>query len=301
MAETPNPNEEIALDDIDAILDKEDPSFREDLSQVSTVQTEVELDADGSVSISDEFEEETTTEPKSKFKKIISQFKAGIRYRIQKIKLRLTNMLFSALVFLKTKPKEFLGFLLVQIKAIFGVIGAVFKSFGALSRIQKVTVFAVLLASVGVAMLTLKNLKGVWIPTLNPPLINSMAQLAEQEFTYSGESFEMFYRAFPRNPDLFLFNKFKVNLKPSEGHSNPMGAFEVVLELDSKDAAVEVQSRQVEFHDLIQRQFEGQTYPAMLTDLGKQHLKNLVKKNVDDLLSQGWVEDVHFQTFILKP
>ena len=167
-------------------------------------------------------------------------------------------------------------------------------------------IFAVLFLSVGVIMLTVKNLKGVWIPTLEEPVITSLSQVADaihelESVATQGEKAESFFTAFPRSPDLFLFDKFKVNLKPGPDHPNPMGAFEVVLELDSHDSAVEMQERQVEFHDLIQRDFESQTYPSMLTESGKKALKELIKSDLSQKLSQGWVEDVHFQTFILKP
>ncbi|MAQ36775.1 MAG: hypothetical protein CMO21_06030 [Thioclava sp.] len=295
--------DEIALDDIDALLDQEDPSFREELTQVASVQTDVELDEEGSLGeLQDEgLNEEAEEEPKSKFKKILFNIKANLKFRFDNFKRFLSQKFFQFLLFLKTKPKEWLQYVLAQLKVVLGFFVAWKNRFAALPRKQKGIVFGVLILSVALIFMTYKNLKGVWLPTLNPPLIQSYYQVADKEHFYGGEDFELFYKAFPRDPDLFLFDKFKVNLKHSEGHRNPMGAFEVVLELDSKDAAIEVQSRQIEFHDLIQREFEDQTYPSMLTDLGKLRLKNQIKKRLDVELSQGWIEDVHFQTFILKP
>jgi len=297
--------DEIPLDDIDALLDQEDPQFREELSQVQEVRTEVELDEDGSLGeLSDDElsgDEDSDTKPKSKFRKFLFKTKTSLFLRVQRFKFFFTDLFVKLWVFLKTRPKEWILFGLSQVKALVSAFKSVIGRFKALPRMQKGVVFLAIFLSLGLGTLTFKNLKGVWIPSLNPPIIYSFSQVANKAFNYSGKEFEMFYKAFPRDPDLFLFEKFKVNLMRTQEHPNPMGAFEVVIELDSKDAAVEVQARQIEFHDLIQREFETQTYTSMLTDLGKQELKNKIKKRIDSELSQGWIEDVHFQTFILKP
>lgn len=294
--------QEQEIEDIDQLLDEEDPGFRQELSEVAEVKPEVELDEEGGLEDFSESDfEEEAEEDKSKIKRFLFRAKSNIGFRLSRVKIFFTSIVFNSIVFFKTKPKEFFGFLLAQVKAVVGLIQALISRFSALPRKQKGLVLIILSLSGVVALLTMKNLKGVWLPSLNPPIVYSMSQVAEEEFLISESEGQMFYKAFPRSPDLFLFEKFKVNLKPSASHRNPMGAFEVVLELDSKSAAIEVQSRQIEFHDLIQRNFETQTYPSMLTDLGKMQLKNLIKKSLDERLSQGWVEDVHFQTFILKP
>ncbi len=289
-------------DDIDELLDQEDPEFRKELAGVAEVQTEVELDADGAIEeFSENDFEEDDEAPKSRWSRINHRLRSGLGNVLHRLKLSATRFVFEFLIFVKTKPRELLGFLGVQLKVLVLTIKGILGKYSRLPRAQKGLVFCILLLSGLVGYLTLKNLKGVWLPVLNPPVITTLSEVADNKYVSSIKESEMFYRAFPRSPDLFLFEKFKVNLKPTAGHPNPMGAFEVVVEFDSKDAAVEAQSRQVEFHDLIQREFESQTYPSMLTDLGKQQLKNLIKSQLDDLLSQGWVEQIHFQTFILKP
>lgn len=294
--------QEQEIEDIDQLLDEEDPGFRQELSEVAEIKPEVELDEEGALEDFSESDfEEGAEEEKSRVKRLLFRTRTNLSYRLNRAKIFLTSLIFNSFIFLKTKPKELVGFLLGQLKIVAGAVKGLFSRFAALPRKQKGLIFVIFGLSGVVALLTIKNLKGVWLPNLNPPIVYSMSQVAEKEFLISGSESLMFYKAFPRDPDLFLFEKFKVNLKPSSNHPNPMGAFEVVLELDSKAAAIEVQSRQIEFHDLIQRNFETQTYPSMLTDLGKMQLKNLIKKDLDERLSQGWVEDVHFQTFILKP
>ncbi len=110
----------------------------------------------------------------------------------------------------------------------------------------------------------------------------------------------LFFGAFPQDPEIYL-NKIKVNLKAGPGHPNPMGAFEIYVQVDSHDTAIELQHRDVEMHDLVQRVIEGTSYTEVVTDLGKNRLKGLIKKEIDHALTQGWVADIHFKTFILKP
>lgn len=80
-----------------------------------------------------------------------------------------------------------------------------------------------------------------------------------------------------------------------------MGAFEVVVKVDSRDSAIEVRDREVEFFDLVQRVFEAETYPDLSSKPGKIKLKARLKREMNEILSQGWVQEVSFKTFVLKP
>jgi flagellar basal body-associated protein FliL len=80
-----------------------------------------------------------------------------------------------------------------------------------------------------------------------------------------------------------------------------MGAFEIVVLLDSKDTAIEVADRQVEFFDLLQRVFEEESFNDLETELGKSKLKSHLKRELNQKLTQGWAKDISFKTFILKP
>lgn len=302
--EPKNTSPDISLEDLDSLLDQEDPSFNADLKAVAQIKPESEIDTESSVDLPDEAGAEddfTNSQDLGRWHQVKLRVQNSLSFQWQRLKQISLRAMTQSLYFLKTKPIEFVKYFLSQFKALFGALGLLLRRFSNLSKTQKLIIFILILLSVGVVFLTMKNLKGTWIPSLNPPLVISLSQVADATFPYSGGGSEMFYRAFPRDPDIFLFKKFKVNLLPSEDHANPMGAFEVVIEVDSKEAAIEAQDREVELHDLIQREFETQSYPSLLTDLGKQQLKNKIKKAVDDRLSQGWIEAVHFQTFILKP
>src|SRR5262249_53247033 len=112
---------------------------------------------------------------------------------------------------------------------------------------------------------------------------------------------EPFYSAFPQERYEFLFPKVKVNLRHTDEHPNPMGAFELVVQLDSKDTAIEMSDREVEFFDLLQRTMEDESYDSMDSELGKGRFKSKLKHEFNQLLTQGWVKDINFKTAILKP
>ena len=80
-----------------------------------------------------------------------------------------------------------------------------------------------------------------------------------------------------------------------------MGAFELIVLLDSKDTAIEIRDREVEFFDLLQRVLEEESFADLESELGKQRLKGRVKRELDQKLTQGWIKDINFKTFILKP
>ncbi len=82
---------------------------------------------------------------------------------------------------------------------------------------------------------------------------------------------------------------------------NPMGAFEFYVVMDSQDAALEVQARQKELHDRLQRAIEDQTYADLISPLGKKRVKDLLRNELNGVLTQGWVKDVLIKTMVLKP
>ncbi len=90
-------------------------------------------------------------------------------------------------------------------------------------------------------------------------------------------------------------------MKRPKENENPMGAFEIIVLLDSKDTAIEVRDREVELHDALQRVFEDESYGELESESGKGRLKSRLKRELNAKLTQGWVKDVTFKHFIIKP
>jgi len=288
--------------ELDQVLATMDPEFAKNLENIQSVlpNTEIHIETE-SIEVDESGE---IIEP------VVEKKPSGIKARFNAVKqaihLRLARITASIWHFLKTVPKNvavttFKG-LMVAVKAVLGAISKVVKGFFAFSGPQKLAAVAVLALAIAMLMVIKANLKGDWLPMLNDPILTSFEPRADSvtEFDLK-EKMISFARAFPQDPEMFLFDKLKVNLRRNSSHSNPMGAFEIFAQVDSHETAVELQTRQVELHDSIQRVFEGQQYEELVSDLGKNRMKGLIKSEINHELTQGWVVDIHFKTFILKP
>lgn len=311
---------EISLENIDEILQQEDPGFvdslsdikeaADDVSDVELESLDIDVDSDG-----DDIEESEgrferifnrilARFPRLKvFAKIIENTKKFFRQRILIWRGKTKLWFFNAKEHLKTWPDR-LKKVLSDVKGLLGLtIGSLKKSFGNRTRIEKGLILLLFFGSgvfVGLILLNVKHRR--WIPLLNPPLLTSLAEVADGEWEYDIETGTLpFLSAFPQTKHNYLFPKVIVNLKSSGNDSFQMGAFEFYVEVDSKDTAVEVKSREVELHDLIQRVVEGFSYDALQTEKGKDRLKEEIKKALNQKIVQGWVKGVYIKFMITKP
>lgn len=205
-------------------------------------------------------------------------------------------------VWAKTKPKEYLLFSIAMSKTGFKNAMVPVKAFQDASTGQRLAVLILIAALCGSLWVLLANFRGVWLPRLHEPILTSMEAHADWAEAFDPkDNGESFYSAFPQERHEFLFPKMKVNLRPTDENPLPMGAFEIVVQLDSNDTAIEVRDREVEFNDLLQRAIEEESFGDLETELGKSRLKSRIKRELNQQLTQGWVKDVNFKTFILKP
>lgn len=284
--------------DLDQVLEQMDPDFAKNLESIKNVQAATDVHIE-SVQIDPDDSEATDEKKQTTFKTWVNQKKLAFKNWRARTWARF-------LLFIKTVPKEVGVAVLIGarngLKTALEYFLWIAKNFFALSRLQKFTLVLVAGMSVALIMVVQANLKGRWIPMLNDPILTSFEPRADSVTTFDeNEKMISFSRAFPQDPEIFLFDKIKVNLKRGTDHPNPMGAFEFYTQVDSHETAVELQSRQVELHDGIQRVLEGLQYDELVSDLGKNRLKGLLKTEINHALTQGWVVDIHFKTFILKP
>jgi flagellar basal body-associated protein FliL len=312
MTNTQPPNdtskgEEIPLEDIEKLLEAEDPEFTKSLEEVRAVETDksVEIKATelgDNLGIEDRTDEKAEPENSTRLQKI----KAQIRERWSALRLRLKNRTVllwrDTLVFLKTKPKEYALYAFAMTKVLIKAAMVPMKIFLQADRKRKAALIG-LAALIAITLgVFLANIKGIWLPALHAPILRDFVENADWTETYNArEEGESFYSAFPQERHEFLFKKLKINLKRPNENSNPMGAFEIIVLLDSKDTAIEVRDREVELHDALQRVFEDETYSDLETEGGKGRLKSRLKRELNGKLTQGWVKDVTYKTFIIKP
>jgi flagellar FliL protein len=68
--------------------------------------------------------------------------------------------------------------------------------------------------------------------------------------------------------------------------------------VDSQDTAIEVKDRELEILDIIQRVLENFAYSDVNSMVGKIRMKSAIKDRLNEVLNQGKVFHVYFNTFI---
>jgi flagellar basal body-associated protein FliL len=311
MSEAQPPNDqvkssaEIPLEDIDRLLESEDPEFTKSLEEVRAVESDKDVTIDASAIDESLGEGEAAEDPAKALSgaaKIRFFLRAGMaRFRLA-LKTRAKHAGRDFIQFLKVRPKQFALFSVKMLKGGAKNIMVPVKAFQGAGRLQRFSVLVLIALGAGSAWVLLANFKGIWLPQINERLLTSLEYFADRVETFDPkDGYENFYSAFPQERHEYLFSKMKVNLRRTSENPNPMGAFEVIVLLDSKDTAIEVADRKVEFGDLLQRAFEEESFRDLETELGKNKLKSHLKRELNQKLTQGWAKDINFKTFILKP
>lgn len=265
--------------DFDELLDSVDPEFNKSLEDLRRIKSSADVDLEVD-------DLDVVPEADDEMPNPLAAAPEGSSLVVRLI-FRLTNTLAFALFFVR--------------RALESVKFAV-QTFKRANRSQK-AMAAGLVAIVGFGVYVLMaNLRGTWVPLLNAPVVGRLEPFAEhvEEFE-PGEDLVSLALAFPPENHEFLFKPFKVNMRSTAENPHPMGAFEFVVSLDTKDTATEARDREVEFVDLVQRIFEEQTFRELETELGKGRLKARILTELNEKLSAGRVTTVNFKTFILKP
>lgn len=313
---------EISLENIDEILQEEDPDFVNSLGEIKEAGADVEdveleslnVDVEGNITKDDEEKVGRLTillakilkkYPKLKVLSSLSEkAKKFVSQRLLIWRGRIKLWFFNSIEQIKTWPDRFRKFS-SDAKIVLGKFNAKMREgFSSRSKLEKSLIMVLIFGSGIVAGLTLLNLKkSRWIPFVKQPMLMSMADVAEQAWSYDASTGTLaFLSAFPQTKHNYLFPKVVVNLKTRPGGNEfQMGAFEFYVEVDSKDTAIEVKSREVELHDLIQRVVEGFSYDSLQSERGKERLKEEIKKALNQKIVQGWVKGVYIKFMITKP
>jgi flagellar basal body-associated protein FliL len=308
---------EISLDNIDEILKQEDPGFVDSLNDIKANPDDLSGAEIESLRIDDLDGPEDDIEKENRFERwgkkfpklkplfqAPDNFKKFLKQRLIILKGRAKLFVANSLEQLKTLPdrtRKLLSDLLFVVRQNKKKLS---DNLDNRSRGERFLIFIFLFGLGGVFGLVLLNMKNShWLPQINRPLVLSLETVADRKWTFDSQVDTIaFLSAFPQEKHNYLFPKVIVNLKVRPGsNAFTMGAFEFYLELDSKDSAIEVKSREVELHDLVQRVTEQFTYEALETERGKDRLKEEIKKSLNQKIVQGWVKDVYIKFFITKP
>lgn len=304
--------DEVSLDEIDRLLKEDDPEFASQLTELQAIGTEGEVDIESSVPGDETL---PVDEDVSRRRRLSDRFPAlekilapigRFRSNLYTRWLRFRNQFMVSVrqlgLYLRTWPGEFWRYLKVMATSGRAKSRAAVAFYLSLSRIQQAAWIVFCGLAVAIPLILKLNLMGVWLPNLFPEVISDVTLRADRVWEADGKAeWVSLYKAFPQEEIEFLFPKIIVNLKTGSAYRNPMGAFEFYVVMDSRDAALEVQARQKELHDRLQRAIEGQTYAELSSPLGKKRVKDLLRNELNDVLTQGWVKDVLIKTMMLKP
>lgn len=292
----PKPNDDLLA--LDQMIAAEDPEFATEMGDVQAVGIETDVIIEASA-IDAEDDAKDDDKKENFFKRLLNR--TWYKIRINCI-LFVRNLRYIAKDFAHWAIEQIKTQVPILIKATTQFLKNQAKAFAKLSTLQKISlVSAIALCAVMYGLLKM-NLKGQWIPLMDLPELKRFSQIADHEVDIGEEKeFVPLYLAFSLPQYEFLLPKFKCNLRPTAEHAWPMAAMELIITLDSRDTAIEMKDREAAVFDRVQRVIEGMSYEQMSNPIGKEHLKTLVKKNLNTILTQGWVEEVNYKTLVIKP
>lgn len=151
--------------------------------------------------------------------------------------------------------------------------------------------------------------RGKLLPEAKREWIASFADVADGTFSYKPDDpFEDFNDSLHHPEFVVLVERLVVNLKrenPNDPRVNelpsPMAAFDLYLQTDNQESAVEIKDRLVEVRDTIGRAVERLTYSALASEEGKAKLKLIIRKDLNEKLIKGRIRRVYLKTLILNP
>lgn len=300
------PDGSFSLDDLDRMLEVEDPGFKASLESIQTErnnsETSIEsLDVEVDGATEDVTEKKGPNKVQVIFGKIVSPIKRlNGWFHLRRISYTNQAKVFArqSIHFVRHDLPDLLRYLASQIKTAVAWVRGWINRFLALQTGKKVLLIGSGISSLLAIFFLSKALTGQWLPLWRNPLIHSFA--AKVDKTYSVKQSDMipFFDAFPEVEFQLLLSKMIVNLTPSAGIPNPMGAFEFYLGLDANETAIEIKDREKEVIDITQRTLEEFTYEEVNSQLGITRVKSRIRDNINQILNQGRVQKVYVKTLI---
>ncbi|HRK08851.1 MAG TPA: flagellar basal body-associated FliL family protein [Pseudobdellovibrionaceae bacterium] len=177
------------------------------------------------------------------------------------------------------------------------------RDFSALSAQQKLAVIGALGATALAGWIVLRMLDEQLLPPSKRPWIGAMSDVADRKFEIrAGASFEDFNDPLLHPEFIVLLERVIVNLaRTPESRGVPMALVDLFLQSDRRETAVELKDREIEVRDTVARAIEGMTYPELAEEAGKTKMKLLVRRDLNNLLTQGKVRRVYIKTIVLNP
>ena len=319
----------ISLENLDKFLEENDPDFTMSLKEIvpeelksdhpieTLVLDEKTLGEDEESKVSKNLEsgdleslnlENDETEIRQRWKRKIRIFLLRMKkipHRLSTLKLKMSNEVMALVLgswrILRHKIPQFFVSLSSSVVRMGQLIHQLFQYVKTQPWQQKIIFFIMALSFIGFTALISYNLKGRWWPSLFPDYVRDLSLVADHVEAYDVRDQISLNESFQQTEFTVLMDKMIVNLRRTPEHQNPMGAFVFYIKVDSKETAVEIKDRKIDLSDSIQRTLESLTYEELNGPGGKTQLKSLVRRAINQSVSQGKVRDVYIEMMITKP
>ncbi len=184
-------------------------------------------------------------------------------------------------------------------------VGTAFAWFKSRTWQQRLSIVLAIAVISALLFVILKMTQGRLLPKTEREWIASFDEKADGVFTYERtDPFEDFNDPILHPEFVVVIDRVIVNLArtpEAEIGSNPMAAFEFYIQTDNQDSAIEVKDRNVAVRDVLARAVERMTYPELATEEGKQKLKLILRKDLNQIMTKGRVRRVYLKTIVLNP
>lgn len=315
QADPPVPKQPRPLDDdqLDSLLSESSPEFAASLKEIRESQEGLSAEADIAPLESDAEVRDLvvanlrglTLRDRIKFLRQRAQHRLADVWRWGREKFA------KLFVYLKTEGraaliagfKRLLQALREMLRAALDRVERARRDFSALSVQQKLAVIGALGATALAGWIVLRMLDGQLLPPSKRPWIGAMSDVADRKFEIqAGASFEDFNDPLLHPEFIVLLERVIVNLaRTPESRGVPMAMVDLFLQSDRRETAVELKDREIEVRDTVARAIEGMTYPELAEEAGKTKMKLLVRRDLNNLLTQGKVRRVYIKTIVLNP
>lgn len=278
-------DQELSLEDIDQLLQKEDPEFFNKVSAISSDKLSAA-----------EIDETDFRGFKRRFKDFALKWSIRISNSIRDLALLCWRG--GKAGFWKSVDAAKSG--LAQLRSYLGHKQVLWSR---LSRGLKLFFFLVVIGTLGAGYAFYWNLKTHWLFKTKDLFIASMEDRASEKFDLSdSEKLEPFFNSVRVTPNILLIQKSVVNIKPSASSGrNPMVAYEIFLEGINPDVVAEVKEREGMFRDLIHRTTAKFSYDELDTPEGKRELLRTIQQEINSVVQRGQIRAVRLKTIVLKP
>lgn len=292
----------LSMESLDSIIANEDPDFAKSLEEIGPVEN-IEI-------YNESLQLEYTLADEVKLWKEATDFRKKIvtvlpflpaltfKMKMKRTVVRLRWVKWKSQVFHNIKN---VGPLLLSWSK--KTVSDSLHAFSHFSKLKKLAFFGLIIITAASGFIVYRVATKGLLPHPEELFIKSLAEWSQQQYYYDPhEEVESFYESHRTTQNILLLKRMVVNLRrSSESGESPMGAFEFFVEGAASEVIVEIKDRESEVKDIFLRTIEEMTFDQVSSGEGKKYLCESLRKEVNKILTKGFVRRVFIKTAIVKP